>query len=71
MSGSILPTTKRKTSRCLVQGQKQCGKILKGKFTVNLQNKHKNEFQECDTTKPRELTVPEQKERARHLHKKQ
>ena len=28
------------TSRCLVQGQKQCGKILKGKFGTNLK-KHK------------------------------
>ena len=46
MSGSILPTTKRKTSRCLVQeGHKQC--VLKGEFAINLkkhlQNKHKKE----------------------------
>ena len=31
---------KKRTSRCLVQGQKQCGKILEGKFATNLR-KHK------------------------------
>ena len=35
------------------QGRKQCGKIQKGKFAINLkkhlQNKHKKEFEECDT----------------------
>ena len=36
MSGRILPTTKRKTSRCLVQeDHKQCGKLLKGKLAIN------------------------------------
>ena len=31
-----LPTIKKRTSRCLVQGQKQYGKILKKKFATNL-----------------------------------
>ena len=34
-------------------GHKQCGKILKGKFAINLKkhlNKHKK-FEECDTAK--------------------
>ena len=50
MFGSILPTIKKKTSRCLIQGQTQCGKILKGKFATNFkkQNKHKEEFEDCD-----------------------
>ena len=70
--GSILPTTKRKTSRCLVQGQKQCGKILKGNFATNLK-KHqistsKNLKNVTQQRKPGELTVPAQEERARHLH---
>ena len=40
------------SSRCLVRGQKKCGKILKGKIATNLKkhNKHKKEFEECDTT---------------------
>lgn len=42
------------TSKCLVEeDQKQCSKLLKGKFPTNLkkhlQNKHKKEFEECNT----------------------
>ena len=64
MSGIILPTTKRKT-RCLVQGQKQCGKILKGKFATNLK-KHKistrkNFKNVIQQRKPEELTVQNKK----------
>ena len=63
MSGSILPRgilqsilprvfcQEENSSRFLVQGQKQCGKILKGKFATNLkkENKHKKEFEACDS----------------------
>ena len=59
------------SSRCLVQGQKQCGKILNRKLATNLkkQNKHKKEFEECDTAeKARGANSTEQEDRARHLH---
>ena len=54
---------KEETSRCLVQVHKQCGKLLKGKFAINLK-KHKistKEFEECDSKKTNR-TVPEQEE---------
>ena len=74
MSGIILPTTEENCSRCLVrEGQKQCGIILKGKFATNLKKHLQNNTRKSlknvtQQRKPGELTVPEQKERARHLH---
>ena len=65
MSGSNLPK-EEKSSRCLVQGQKQCGKILKGKFATNLRkpkiSTRKNLKNVTKQRKPGELTVPEQEE---------
>ena len=65
MSGSILPTTKTKTSRFLIQGQKQCGKRLKGKFATNLKKHfHRNitktlcPSDECDKFKLSVCVVP-------------
>ena len=37
-------------------------------FKKQLQNKHKEEFEEAKQRKPGEWTVPRQEERARHLH---
>ena len=65
MSGSILPTIEKRTSRCLVQGQKQCGKILKGKFDKI--STRKNLKIVTKQRKPGELTVSQEK-RAMHHH---
>ena len=50
MFGSILPPTEENSSRCLVQGQKQRDKYWIGTFVTTLkkQNKHKEEFEDCD-----------------------
>ena len=64
MSGSNLPK-EEKSSRCLVQGQKQCGKILKGKFATNLRKPKISTRKNLNVTKqrkPGELTVPEDEE---------
>ena len=53
------------SSRFLVQSQKQCGKILKGKFATNLK-KHKistrKNLKNVTAEKQWELTVPEREE---------
>ena len=60
----------KNSSKCLVLGQKQCGKILKGNFATNLkkQNKHTKEFEVCDTAEKIRGVNSTRTERARHRY---